>query len=91
MKTIGSLRNTAHGMTRFHVHFDDGMTITLREKSNGDLEYDSMVSVGLESYFLKKGKWPKGANLKKRIELGVALIEKNRKNNRYRIKEDKTK
>ena len=48
-----------------------------------------MVSTGPDSYYLTKGKWPKGKNLEKRIDLGVALIKKNLKNNRYRIKKNK--
>ena len=90
MKITGSLRNTAFNKEIFHVHFDDGMTINIRRTGKG-FSYDSMVSRGMDSYYLKKGKWPKGKNLEKRIEMGVALIEKNLKNIRYRIKNDNKK
>ena len=88
MKITGTLRNTAFNKEIFHVHFDDGMTINIR-RSGQQFIYDHMVSKGLDSYFLKKGKWPKGKNLEKRMEMGVALIKKNIKNNRYRTKKDK--
>jgi hypothetical protein len=88
MKITGTLRNTAFNKEIFHVHFDDGMTINIR-RSGQQFIYDNMVSKGLDSYFLKKGKWPKGKNLEKRMEMGVALIKKNIKNNRYRTKKDK--
>ena len=88
MKITGTLRNTAFNKEIFHVHFDDGMTINIR-RSGQQFIYDNMVSKGLDSYFLKKCKWPKGKNLEKRMEMGVALIKKNIKNNRYRTKKDK--
>jgi|TARA_B110000196_G_C20664433_1_gene438956 hypothetical protein len=87
MKITGTLRNTAFNKEIFHVHFDDGMTINIRRTGKTFL-YDNMVSKGLDSYFLKKGKWPKGKNLEKRMEMGVALIERNIKNNRYRTKKE---
>ena len=86
MKTTGSLRDTSHGMTRYHIYFDDGMTVTLVENSKQQLQYHNMLSVGTDTYYLKNMRWPSGANLKKRVQLGIALVEKNLKNNRYRIK-----
>jgi hypothetical protein len=71
----------------FSVHFDDGITLILETK-NDDLMYNSMLSTGLDSYFLKKGKWPAGKNLQNRIDLAIAFINKNKKNNRYRKKLD---
>ena len=88
MKITGTLRNTAHNKEVFHVYFDDGITINIKRSKAGKFEYDGMISTGLDSYYLKKKKWPKGANLDKRINLGVALIEKNLNNNRYRIKNE---
>ncbi len=86
MKPIGSLLNGGtKARPRYSVHFDDGMTIIIKTE-NDTLKYDNMLSVGLDSYFLKKGKWPTGKNLEKRVELAVAYITKNVKNNRYRKK-----
>lgn len=84
MKITGTLRNKVQGREIFHVHFDDGITVNIRRSSSDNFEYDNMLSTGPSSYYLTKKKWPKGANLKKRMELGVALIRKNIKNNRYR-------
>lgn len=86
MKPISSLLNGGtKTKPRYSVHFDDGITIILKTESD-NLVYDNMLSVGLDSYYLKKGKWPSGKNLEKRIELAVAYIKKNVKNNRYRKK-----
>lgn len=86
MKPISSLINGGTKTNpRYSVHFDDGMTIILKTV-NGELIYENMLSVGLNTYYLKKGKWPTGKNLEKRVELAVAFISKNIKNNRYRKK-----
>ena len=58
----------------FAVSFDDGITVILDE----ELNYSSMLSVGLESSFLKTGKWPTKRNIDKRVGLGQAWIEKNK-------------
>ena len=84
MKPISSLRNGGTAKNpRYSVHFDDGMTLILKTV-NGVLCYDTMLSVGLNTYYLKKGKWPSGKNLEKRVELATKFINKNVKNNRYR-------
>jgi hypothetical protein len=67
------------------VHFDDGITLIIKTV-NDQLVYDGMLSTGLDSYYLKKGKWPSGKNLDERMELAVAYVQKNKKNNRYRKK-----
>jgi hypothetical protein len=85
MKVTGTLRDEKNGKEIFHVYFDDGITINIK-RIKDKFEYDSMIATGLGNYFLKKGKWPKGKNLEKRIDLGVALITKNLNNNRYKIK-----
>ena len=86
MKPVSSLRNGGTKTNpRYSVHFDDGITIILTTKNN-ELVFDGMLSTGLESYYLKKGKWPAGKNLEKRMELATAYINKNKKNNRYRKK-----
>ena len=86
MKPVSSLFNGGTKKNpRFSVHFDDGITLILYTK-NDELLYENMLSVGLDSYYLKKRKWPSGKNLEKRMELAIAFITKNKKNNRYRKK-----
>lgn len=79
------LRGGTKDRPKYAVHFDDGITLMLSSTSKG-LEYDGMLSVGLDSYYLKTGEWPAGDNLKQRVELAVAFVNKNKKNNRYRAK-----
>jgi hypothetical protein len=86
MKPVSSLSNGGtKTRPRYSVHFDDGITLIVNFK-DGVIQYESMLSVGLGSYYLKKGKWPAGKNLDKRIELADQYINKNIKNNRYRKK-----
>jgi len=89
MKVLGTLRYEKNGKESFSVQFDDGITIRIHKNRSGTWEKTATVSTGLNSYFITKGKWPKGKNLEKRIELGVALIKRNIHNNRYRIKKSK--
>lgn len=58
----------------FAVSFDDGITVIL----DNSLRYHSMLSVGIDSSYLKTGKWPTKNNLDKRVTLGQAWIEKNK-------------
>lgn len=88
MKITGTLRNASKGQVIFHVYFDDGMTINLRQVNDEEFVYANMLSTGLDSYYLRTGKWPKGKNLEKRVSLGSELITKNLKKNRYRIKKE---
>ena len=86
MKPISSLINGGtKTKPRYSVHFDDGITILLKTDKE-ELVYENMLSVGPDTYYLKKGKWPSGKNLDTRVELAVAYINKNIKNNRYRKK-----
>lgn len=62
----------------FAVSFDDGIIVVLSK----DLTYSNMLSVGLESVFIKKGKWPTIKNIDKRVLLGKQWIMKNK--NRYK-------
>jgi len=62
----------------FAVSFNDGITIILNQK----LEYHNMISTGLDSYFIKKGKWPTNNNINKRVDLSIQWIMKNK--NRYK-------
>ena len=88
MKPTGSLLNGGtKANPRYSVHFDDGITLIVR-MTNNQIVYENMLSVGLDTYFLKKNKWPTGKNLEKRIELAEQFINKNIKNNRYRKKLD---
>jgi hypothetical protein len=86
MKPVSSLLNGGTKKNpRYSVHFDDGITMIMKTV-DGELQYENMLSVGLDSYYIKKKKWPAGKNLEKRIELCREFISKNIKNNRYRSK-----
>ena len=85
-KPTSSLLNskkTDRNHPRFSVHFDDGMTIII-ETVKSELVYENMLSVGIGSYYLKKGKWPTGKNLETRIEMSIEYIKNNIKRNRYK-------
>ena len=56
------------------VDFDDSITLLL----DRNLQYRNMLSVGLDSYFLNKGKWPTGKNLEKRVTLAAEWVNKNK-------------
>lgn len=62
----------------FAASFDDGMIIILDNK----LDYHNMLSTGLDSYFIRKGKWPSGKNLDNRVLATRHWITKNK--NRYK-------
>lgn len=86
MKPVSSLLNGGTKKNpRYSVHFDDGITLIVKTVDE-QIVYENMLSVGLDSYYLKKGKWPSGKNLEKRVELASQYINKNIKNNRYRKK-----
>lgn len=86
MKPVSSLLNGGtKSSPRYSVHFDDGITLIVR-MVNQQIVYENMLSVGLDTYYLKKGKWPSGKNLEKRVTLAEEYINKNVKNNRYRKK-----
>ena len=67
----------------YAVTFGDGVTVILGEK----FEYLNMISCGLDSYYMKKWKWPTTKNINARILLGITWIEKNK--NRYKTPERK--
>ena len=86
MKPTGSLvnSNTYHDNNpRYSVHFDDGMTILL-QTIDEELVYENMLSVGPDTYYINKGKWPTGKNLEKRIKLAIEYVTNNIKRNRYK-------
>ena len=91
VKVLGTLRYEKRSKEWFSVQFDDGIILMIDRVGEDKWESANMISVGIDSYYLSKKKWPKGQNLKKRIDLGVALIKKNINNNRYRIKKSTTK
>jgi hypothetical protein len=76
MKVTGARRHDT--WNTYAVEFDDSMVVILNEK----LEYLNMLSLGTESYYAKKGKFPKGKNLEKRVTLGQEWISRNA--NRYK-------
>lgn len=86
MKPVGSLVNgkgTGEHQPRFSVQFDDGITILLHTVK-GEILYENMISVGLDTHFLKNMKWPSGKNLSNRTALAIEYVQKNIKNNRYK-------
>lgn len=62
----------------FAASFDDGITIIL----NDHLDYHNMLSVGPDSYYIRKNKWPTGKNLTNRVLAVQHWINKNK--NRYK-------
>ena len=86
MKPIGSLVNgkgSGENQPRFSVQFDDGITILLHTVKE-QISYENMLSVGVGSYYLKTGKWPKGKALENRVNMAIEYVQKNIKNNRYK-------
>lgn len=79
MMKIENARWTVFNST-YAVTFTDGISIILDEK----MRCCNMISTGLDSYFIIKGKWPGGKNLEKRVSLAGTWIEKNK--NRYKKK-----
>ena len=67
--------NKHHEHKTYAVEFNDGITVILNET----LEYHNMLSVGLDSVFLKTKKWPSKANTQKRVAAGAEWINKNKK------------
>jgi hypothetical protein len=67
----------------YAISFSDGITIIL----DNNLDYSNMLSVGPDTYFIVKGKWPSGKNLDKRVKLSQEWINKNK--NRYKKSEKK--
>jgi hypothetical protein len=76
MKIESVSYNDTH--STFAASFDDGITIILTDK----LQYQNMISTGLDSYFMTKGKWPTRASINKRVTLSTQWIHKNK--NRYK-------
>tara|TARA_R110002110_G_scaffold22393_1_gene87048 strand:- start:15 stop:260 length:246 start_codon:yes stop_codon:yes gene_type:complete len=72
MKIESARFNSIH--TIYSIQFDDGIAVILDKK----LGYMQMISTGLESYYIKKMKWPKGKNLEKRVNSSREWIEKNK-------------
>lgn len=69
------------------VEFNDGILLNIRYlqgRVSGSPEH--MCSVGVDSYFYRKGYFPKGNNLRQRLMLGVDTIKQRIK--RYRRGKD---
>jgi len=73
MKITGARWNASS--KTYSTEFSDGIILCMSEKYT----LASMISVGLESYFLCKGKWPSKTNLSKRMTMSEAWIAKNSK------------
>lgn len=72
-------------LIKFTAWFSDGI-VMIYHYVNEQLQYDGMLSVGTDSYFLSTGKWPTDNNIKKRTTLVNEWVLKNI--NRYKpIKE----
>ena len=69
----------------YSVLFSDGILLNIRYKpgaTSGTSEH--MCSVGTDSYFMRKGHFPKGQNLRKRLLLGIDTVKS--RQNRYKTK-----
>ena len=78
MKIISTSRLSKN---TYNIEFDDGIVLTL-DKSGTDFTVVSQCSLGTDTYFTKRNKFPKGQNLNKRILMGGEMIEK--RSNRYK-------
>jgi len=68
----------------FSATFDDGLIIIYEYNSDSNtIEYLYMVSVGLDSVYLKTHKKPGEKNMNKRLSMVETWIEKNKK--RYKL------
>ena len=75
---------TSRKVVRFSVTFDDGIIVVYNyDETDRTLEQFTTVSVGPDSYFLKKYKMPGNANMAKRMLVAEERIKKNR--NRYKV------
>lgn len=59
----------------FAAGFDDGITVILDQ----ELQYKNMLSTGLDSYFIKKNRWPTAKNMQRRVEMMIEWIMRNKK------------
>tara|TARA_S200002703_G_C3614338_1_gene188620 strand:+ start:183 stop:458 length:276 start_codon:yes stop_codon:yes gene_type:complete len=66
------------------VEFSDGILLHVKF-INGQLECYNMCSLGTDSFFMKRGSFPKGKNLSKRVELAQDTI--NARQRRYKKRE----
>lgn len=85
MKPVSSLKFKRDNKTLYSVHFDDGITIVI-EQQDESFDYQYMLSTGIGSYYLTRGKWPTGKNLQNRIQASQDYVKRNIKNNRYKNK-----
>ena len=67
----------------YSVEFNDGILLNIILKEGRDSgELGPMCSLGMDSYFVQKGYFPKGQNLRKRLIMSVDTIKK--RMNRYK-------
>jgi hypothetical protein len=78
MKITGARWNDV--TSNFCVDFDDGITLIIDEQH----QLSNMLSVGVDTYFFRKNKWPAGQNLNKRVKLAGEWVTKNK--HRYKTK-----
>jgi hypothetical protein len=71
----------------YSVEFNDGILLDI-EYNKGEVSGTPkrMCSIGIDSYFMKKGHFPAGHNLKKRLMLGLDVIKQRIR--RYKRKKD---
>lgn len=85
MKPVSSLHNKIayhSDAPRFSVQFDDGITILLHTV-NDKLEYENMLSTGLDSVVFKTG-WPSDSELEERVAISIKYVLNNIKRKRYK-------
>lgn len=73
MKIVGARWNASSSI--YSTEFSDGIILCTKENN----ERVSMVSIGQDSYFLEKGKWPTKKNLEKREDMTAEWISRNEK------------
>ncbi len=63
---------------QFTAQFTDGIT-TMYRYSSGKLEHIGMISTGMESFYIKTGRWPNKRSLDSRKGKVETWVEKNKK------------
>jgi hypothetical protein len=72
----------------YSVEFCDGILLVIKYTQGSDTWSDvgPMCSLGVDSYYIKKGRFPSGNNLRKRLVMGTDMIKS--RINRYKKKEN---
>ena len=68
----------------YSIQFSDGILLGIKYTGKTDTwdDYGPMCSIGTNSFYLERGYFPKGNNLKKRLLMGTDIIKK--RINRYK-------